>query len=110
MSFKYKDSYGNFIGGEFIEPVAGKYFDNISPVNGEVLCRIARSDAKDIELVPAEDIPHIKATQRKRERGPDSLQGFGSALDEALNTSNVIVNKADHSSPKLKIKLKENKS
>ena len=50
MSFKYKESYGNFIGGQFVEPVSGKYFDNVSPVNGEVLCRVARSDEKDIEL------------------------------------------------------------
>ena len=35
MSFKYKESYGNFIGGKFVEPVSGKYFDNVSPVNGE---------------------------------------------------------------------------
>jgi aldehyde dehydrogenase len=50
MSFKYKKSYGNFIGGKLVEPVSGKYFDNISPVNGAVLCQIARSDGKDVEL------------------------------------------------------------
>ena len=50
MSFKFKKSYGNFVGGKFVEPVSGKYFDNISPVNGAVLCQIARSDEKDIEL------------------------------------------------------------
>jgi aldehyde dehydrogenase len=50
MSFKYRESYGNFIGGKFVEPVSGKYFDNLSPVNGAVLCRMARSDEKDIEL------------------------------------------------------------
>ncbi len=50
MSFKYKEKYGNFIGGKFVEPVSGKYFDNISPVNGTILSKIARSDGKDIEL------------------------------------------------------------
>lgn len=50
MSFKYKEKYGNFIDGKFIEPVSGKYFDNISPVNGKLLCKIPRSDEKDIEL------------------------------------------------------------
>ena len=50
MSFKFKEKYGNFIGGKFIKPVSGKYFDNLSPVNGKVLCKIPRSDAKDIEL------------------------------------------------------------
>lgn len=46
----FKARYGNFIGGRFVEPVNGRYFDNISPVNGKVLCQIARSDEHDIEL------------------------------------------------------------
>src|SRR3954469_16239830 len=41
--------YGNFIGGHWVEPVAGRYFDNISPINGRVICEVARSDAQDIE-------------------------------------------------------------
>lgn len=45
----FKDSYDNFIGGKFVPPVSGRYFDNTSPVNGKVLCRIARSDEHDIE-------------------------------------------------------------
>ncbi|OBX36129.1 EPTC-inducible aldehyde dehydrogenase [Halomonas elongata] len=32
--------YGNYIGGEFVPPVQGRYFDNVSPVNGEVICEI----------------------------------------------------------------------
>ena len=50
MAFKFKAKYGNFIGGKFVEPVDGQYFDNITPVNGSVLCQVARSNAKDIEL------------------------------------------------------------
>ena len=38
MAFQFKEKYGNYIGGKFIDPVDGKYFDNISPVNGKVLC------------------------------------------------------------------------
>src|SRR6201993_1092297 len=41
--------YDNFIGGKFVAPRAGKYFDNISPVTGKVVCKIARSDASDVE-------------------------------------------------------------
>ncbi|QJW95003.1 Aldehyde dehydrogenase [Frigoriglobus tundricola] len=41
--------YGNFIGGRFVEPNAGKYFDNISPINGQFLCQVPRSDAADVE-------------------------------------------------------------
>lgn len=49
MAFQFKEKYGNFIGGQFVEPIGGRYFDNISPVNGQILCQIARSDEKDIE-------------------------------------------------------------
>ncbi|MBB5223277.1 aldehyde dehydrogenase [Amaricoccus macauensis] len=45
----FKTRYGNFIGGEFVEPKSGKYFENRSPVNGQVLCEVARSNADDIE-------------------------------------------------------------
>jgi len=48
MSFKPR--YQNFIGGQWVEPFNGNYFDNISPVNGKVFCQIPRSDATDIEL------------------------------------------------------------
>ncbi|MEZ5536062.1 MAG: aldehyde dehydrogenase family protein [Thiolinea sp.] len=46
----FKDVYNNYIGGEWKEPVQGQYFDNVSPVNGQVFCKIARSGAEDIEL------------------------------------------------------------
>src|SRR5579863_10178623 len=45
-----KPRYGNFIGGKFVDPVEGRYFDNPSPVTGAKLCEIARSSAADIEL------------------------------------------------------------
>jgi aldehyde dehydrogenase len=46
----FKSRYGNFIGGHWVEPVLGKYFDNVSPINGQVFCSIPRSTAEDIEL------------------------------------------------------------
>jgi len=46
----FKPRYGNFIGGQWVDPVRGQYFDNISPVNGKVFCQIPRSSAEDIEL------------------------------------------------------------
>ncbi|GAA0221588.1 acetaldehyde dehydrogenase ExaC [Marinomonas primoryensis] len=46
----FEAEYGNFIGGEWVAPVKGQYFDNISPVNGEVFCRIPRSTEEDINL------------------------------------------------------------
>ena len=46
----FEASYDNFIGGTWRPPVNGRYFDNPSPVNGRILCRVARSDARDIDL------------------------------------------------------------
>ncbi len=41
--------YDNYIGGTWVAPKSGRYFENISPVNGQPLGEIARSDAADIE-------------------------------------------------------------
>lgn len=46
----FKSQYENYIGGEWTPPVNGQYFDNVSPVNGKVFCKVPRSDADDIEL------------------------------------------------------------
>ena len=46
---QYKAKYDNFIGGKWMPPKAGRYFDNISPVTGEPYCQVAQSDASDIE-------------------------------------------------------------
>ena len=46
----FKSRYDNFIGGDWVAPRAGRYFENISPVDGRVFCEVARSDAADIEL------------------------------------------------------------
>ncbi|MBH1999477.1 MAG: aldehyde dehydrogenase family protein [Sphingomonadaceae bacterium] len=45
-----RDQYDNYIGGQWVAPAKGKYFDNISPVTGQNVCRIARGTAEDIEL------------------------------------------------------------
>ncbi len=45
----FKTRYDNFIGGRFTPPNAGRTFDNTSPVTGQVLCQVARSDASDVE-------------------------------------------------------------
>lgn len=46
----FKARYENYIGGRWIAPKSGKYFENTSPVTGTVLCEVARSNAEDIEL------------------------------------------------------------
>jgi aldehyde dehydrogenase len=46
----FKPRYDNFIGGKFVPPVKGQYFDNPTPVTGATFCQVARSTAEDIEL------------------------------------------------------------
>ncbi|KMJ55951.1 aldehyde dehydrogenase, partial [Bacillus sp. LL01] len=46
----FKDRYENYINGEWTAPVGGNYFENITPVTGNVFCEVARSSAEDIEL------------------------------------------------------------
>ncbi len=56
----YKQTrYGNFINGEFVEPRSGAYFDNVTPISGQVFCQIARSNEQDIEA--ALDAAHAAA-------------------------------------------------
>ncbi len=45
----YEGRYDNFIGGKYVKPSSGEYFENISPVNGKVFCEIARGNAKDVD-------------------------------------------------------------
>ncbi|RNI22868.1 acetaldehyde dehydrogenase ExaC [Flexivirga caeni] len=45
----YKSRYDNFIGGDWVPPATGKYFENISPVNGKVFTEIAQSTEADVE-------------------------------------------------------------
>ena len=49
VKFAIRERYQNFIGGEWVAPVKGQYFENISPVNGKVVCEVARSTAEDVE-------------------------------------------------------------
>ncbi len=45
-----RERYDNYIGGKWVAPVEGRYFDNPSPVTGQKLCEVPRSSAADIEL------------------------------------------------------------
>jgi aldehyde dehydrogenase len=55
----YKAQYDNFIGGKFVAPVGGAYFDVITPISGLTYTQAARSGAEDIEL--ALDAAHAAA-------------------------------------------------
>jgi len=46
---QFKERYQNYINGEWVAPISGKYFENVTPVTGEVICQVARSDEGDID-------------------------------------------------------------
>ena len=52
VKFPFKAKYGNFINGQWEAPKSGQYFDNTSPITGEVICQVARSNEEDINLAP----------------------------------------------------------
>ncbi|MBL7809310.1 MAG: aldehyde dehydrogenase [Saprospiraceae bacterium] len=110
----FKARYDNFIGGEWVAPVDGQYFDNISPIDGKAFTQVARSNHKDVEL--ALDAAHAafpawsrtSATQRSNlllkiadivEQNLDYLAAVetidnGKAIRETLNADIPLV--ADH--------------
>jgi len=50
VKIPYKAKYDNFIGGKWVPPVAGEYFDVVTPITGKPYTKAARSGAADIEL------------------------------------------------------------
>ena len=50
VKIPYKAKYDNFIGGKFVAPVKGEYFDVVSPITGKNYTKAARSSAEDIDL------------------------------------------------------------
>ena len=55
----FANRYENFIGGEWVAPLEGKYFENISPVTGAAYCEVARSTPADLNK--ALDAAHAAA-------------------------------------------------
>lgn len=39
----FKEKYDNYIGGQWVPPVNGEYFENSTPVTGQVFTKAARS-------------------------------------------------------------------
>ncbi|MCD2185096.1 aldehyde dehydrogenase [Rhizobium sp. GN54] len=82
----FKLTYGNYIGGEWREPVGGKYFDNITPVTGGKLCEVARSDERDIEA--ALDAAHAARDQWGRASATERaniLMRIAQRMEDNLN-------------------------
>ena len=47
---EFKPQYENYIGGEWVAPVDGEYFENTSPIDGGLIARVPKSNSKDINL------------------------------------------------------------
>ena len=45
----FKARYDHWIGGEYVKPSSGQYFENVTPITGKVFCEIARGNAADID-------------------------------------------------------------
>ncbi|MFD0069990.1 aldehyde dehydrogenase family protein, partial [Streptomyces sp. NPDC127574] len=55
----YEARYDHFIGGEYVPPARGQYFENPSPLNGQPFTEVARGTAEDVER--ALDAAHAAA-------------------------------------------------
>jgi aldehyde dehydrogenase len=55
----FKPRYDHFIGGEYVAPTKGQYFENPTPVTGQNFTEVARGTAEDVEL--ALDAAHAAA-------------------------------------------------
>jgi aldehyde dehydrogenase len=71
-----RKQYQNYIGGEWTKPASGSYFENVTPVTGQVLCEIPRSNAADIDK--ALDAAHAA----KREWGKTSPAARARILEQ----------------------------
>ncbi len=46
---KLKDRYDLFIGGKFVKPTSGKYFETINPANEEKISEVSEANAADVD-------------------------------------------------------------
>ena len=67
--------YENYIGGEWRAPNAGRYFDNVSPITGQPVCEIARSDTSDVEAALDAHREGGRTLRRMPGAGPAQLSG-----------------------------------
>ena len=56
---EFKPRYDHWIGGQYVAPSSGEYFENVTPVTGRVFCEVARGNAADIDK--ALDAEHAAA-------------------------------------------------
>ncbi len=94
-----KSKFDNYIGGKWVAPVRGQYFDKVSPVSGHLLAKVARSTAEDVEL--ALDAAH--AAKEKWGRTPPAdrsriLLKIADRIEDNLSTL-ALVETLDNGKP-----------
>jgi len=75
----FQSRYANFIGGDWVDPVKGNYFENPSPVTGHTFCEVPRSTAEDIEK--ALDAAHKAAPAWGKTSAADRAQILNQMAD-----------------------------
>lgn len=68
---RHKRSFNHFIGGKFVKPSSGEYFETLNPADASVLAKVAQGDEKDIDKA-------VKAAQ-KAHQDWSSLPGYARA-------------------------------
>ncbi|MCI4677576.1 aldehyde dehydrogenase [Rhodoblastus acidophilus] len=94
-----KSKFDNFIGGKWVAPVRGQYFDKVSPVSGQVLAKVARSTAEDVEL--ALDAAHAAKASWGRTPAADRarvLLKIADRIEDNLSTL-ALVETLDNGKP-----------
>lgn len=84
----FKSRYGNFINGEFLEPVDGDYFENITPITGQPFCEIPRSNAKDIDK--ALDAAHAAALAWAKTSVTDRANALNAIADRMAQNREML--------------------
>ncbi|MEA2194982.1 MAG: aldehyde dehydrogenase [Solirubrobacteraceae bacterium] len=86
------ERYGNFIGGEFVEPIDGRYRDNLTPVTGALICEVADSSPADVEW--ALDAAHAAKDDWAR-RSPTERAAVLTAIADAMQDNLEMLAVAD---------------
>jgi aldehyde dehydrogenase len=66
LGLELPDKFDHFIGGEFVAPADGEYFDNVSPIDGQNFIKAARGSKADIDK--AVDVRHAWSAARSAQR------------------------------------------
>ena len=94
--FTFNNRYENYIGGEWVAPLEGGYFDNISPVTGEAFCEVARSTPADLHK--ALDAAHGAADAWGKtsavERATANLSGWSRSNPSTMSMSSSATSRA----------------